>query len=514
MKILIAFFILTIFLTSCQKKENQMTPQILRLNFQEGDVPSLNPRALMSHIRGHMLGKALFESLTYINENEEAVLAGAKKVEISDCKTQYLFTLRPHHWSSGKPVTAYQYEEAWKKAIDPASSCMRADFFYVIKNARDAKKGKLPLEAVGVKALDENQLLIELEYPAPYFLHLISQPFFAPVIGEDEPLQFNGPFMVDAWIKDKSIVLKSNPFFWDHKNDTIQRIEISMVTDPSSILGMYERNEIDWIGDPFSKISNETLYDFMKKGMVEANPSARFFWIYLNTQHLPLSSKYIREALHLSLNRNEICEHVLIGDRPLYTPLPDAYTLKAELSKEDTKQAQIMFQKGLEELNITRNTFPSLTLDYFALPSIKTLAEYLKQRWESVLGIKVKLQGAEWNVFRSNLEKGIFQIGGCYGAPLIPDPIGLLERFEDIESRNFSQWFHEKYGLLLTEARKSADHNQRNDLLFAAEKILAEEIPFIPVSNQVHFFICNQKLKGFLFGKDGHLDFRKAYLEK
>lgn len=161
------FLILNCLLTNCQKK--QSSRDSLTLNFQEGDLPSLHPHALMIYLRGISVGKILYEGLTRINAQGKPELAGAESVEISPDLLRYTFKIRSNQWSDGTPVTAYQFESAWKEALSPSSNSSRSDLLYMIKNSEQAKKGEVPIDSIGVNALDANTLLVELSYPSPFF---------------------------------------------------------------------------------------------------------------------------------------------------------------------------------------------------------------------------------------------------------------------------------------------------------------------------------------------------------
>jgi oligopeptide transport system substrate-binding protein len=152
------FFILMLFsMFACQNSNSTGSHHLLRLNFLNGDPPCLHPHFFAGHTRCECLGKLLFECLTRSNAKGEILLAGAEDVHISSDKMQYIFTLRESYWSDGPLVTAFQYENTWKEAMKPTSTCPRADLFYVIKNAQEIKKNSLPLSAAGVQALDERK---------------------------------------------------------------------------------------------------------------------------------------------------------------------------------------------------------------------------------------------------------------------------------------------------------------------------------------------------------------------
>ena len=157
------------FLSKEKGQHKEKFSQHLRVNLSEGDPTSLHPH-LAADIRSRILGKALFEGLTRLTPKGKGELAAAEKVDVNDSFTRYVFSIRPHEWSNGEPVTAYQFEKSWKQAIHPDSICARGDLFYIIKNAKKAKRNELSLENVGIQALDEKTLVVELEHPAPYFL--------------------------------------------------------------------------------------------------------------------------------------------------------------------------------------------------------------------------------------------------------------------------------------------------------------------------------------------------------
>ena len=117
-------------------------------------LPSLHPHLTTHHLRSSCLSKLLFECLTRINSEGEAELAGAESVQISSDSTTYTFTLREHKWSDGSPVTAFQYEDTWKAAVE-RSPLLKGDLLFKIKNASRIKKGILSIHALGVSALDD-----------------------------------------------------------------------------------------------------------------------------------------------------------------------------------------------------------------------------------------------------------------------------------------------------------------------------------------------------------------------
>ncbi|MFZ0566150.1 MAG: peptide ABC transporter substrate-binding protein [Chlamydiales bacterium] len=487
---------------------------MIRLNFQEGDIPALHPHLVESHLRGRFIGKALFEGLTRINAEGEAELAGAESVHISTCQTEYTFTLRDHHWSDGTPVSAFQYERAWKQAIAPASDCGRADLFYIIEGAKKGKEGTLPLDKVGIKALDNKTLHIKLNYAAPFFLKLIASPIFAPVErAEAEPAKFNGPFIIDTWKRNNLLVLRKNFHFWDHDKVSLERIEVQMVDDPFTALLMYEKRKIDWIGHPFCQLSSEMAIQLREKQWLRQHPIALALWIYLNNECPTLSSIKVRQSLSLAIDRSLIAGHIFPYSTPLYKPLPLCFSLCSNsLSDNNISQSKHLFEAGLKEIELPKELLPTLTLSYPNTAGHKQLAEYLQEIWGKVLGINISLKGTGWNVFRSYLEKGEYQLAISGMGALYADASEPLERFELTSPANFPRWRNPAYQEKLGLARKNPQ--KRACLLGEAEQLLMDEMPFIPICNFDALFAHIPQLKGYIFDHVGCLDLRWAYLER
>lgn len=510
-KILSSSILLSIlFLSSCLKTNERKVVNSLKLDFQEGDLPSLHPHDLMIYLRGISVAKTLFEGLTRIDSHGNVQLAGAQSVHVSPDKLQYTFILRDNAWTNGKPVTAYQYEGAWKEALSPISNCSRADLLYMIKNAAQAKKNEMALDSVGVKALDEKTLLVELEYPSPYFLELLSQPICLPLLDAKNKTQteFNGPFAVHSWEKNSRLQLKPNPHFWNRKNVSLAEIDIYMIQDLSTAFSLYEKEKLDWVGLPLCPLSTDLITHLKKKNELRSHPIDRAFWVFLNTKHLPLSSSSIRQALSSILDRQAITNHILVGGNPLDKPIPHA--LLDSSIQPTTLDAKTLFNQGLSELGMSLESFPPLVITYSQQANRKQLAEYLKETWTKAFGIEVQLEPQEWNVLRTNLAKGQFEISGCFEAAFYKDPLELLDRLTTLNPCNFSQWTNPVYANKVHTAMHEKNPQERIKILSEAEAILSNAMPFIPICSDQFLFTHHPDLKGYAFDYVGAIDFSYA----
>ncbi|MCH9626530.1 MAG: Oligopeptide-binding protein OppA [Chlamydiales bacterium] len=492
--------------------------QTLRINSQ-GDPASLHPHTGVDLVCRHYQ-KALFEGLTRLNPDAQPELAAAEHVEISNSKCRYTFTLRPMIWTNGKQVTAADFEKTWKQALNPNSDCLRPDLFYPIKNAQKAKKGEVSLDEVGIKAIDTRTLVVDLEHPTPYFLDLISNALFSPLYDPTEttPTVFNGPFCLAQWVHEQQLTLEKNGDYWDADTVRLNRIEASLVSDPNTAMLMYEKGEVDWAGHPFTFLPQDSIEKAEASPDFITRPIAGVFWLCLNTEQFPLHSTKIRQALSVALNREVIAKHVVLGETPSKSLIPITMPLTHEeelYSDSNDRLAQKLFNEGLQELNLTREQFPTLRYSYSDIPGQKKLAEAIQQKWEQTFGIQVELTGSEWNVFFASLGERQYQIGGLIWFSVFNDPIYTLDFFKEKAHRyNAPQWESKHYRQLLDLADGETDPVRREEHLKQAVLLILDEMPIIPLYMVHAKYLKSPKVQGLFVNELGQADFKWAYVEE
>jgi len=246
----------------CHSSSSPVRERELRINL--GQNPATLDPAKARDLNTLTLLRMLFEGLTRLSKEEKPELALAKEVSLSQDLKRYTFALKESFWSEGTPLTAYDFVYAWRRALSPAFPSDYAAQLYVIKNGRAVKEGKLLQEELGVKALDERTLQVDLERPAPYFLELLSFPIFFPLlqsrqesysrfVDHEDSLVGNGPFCLKRWKQDDSLLIEKNERYWDSKSVKLKRVFFVMV-DSETELALFEKGELDWAGSPLSSL--------------------------------------------------------------------------------------------------------------------------------------------------------------------------------------------------------------------------------------------------------------------
>jgi len=153
--------------------ELQVPSAVLRLAVAE--PLTLDPGTIGDDI-SRFIAAQLFEGLVQVDPDYNVLPAVAACWEVADRGTRYVFRLREGlRWNDGTPLTAADFEYAWKRNLALASHSSMAHLLYVIENARAFGEGEITdPDKVGVIALDDLTLEVRLEEPTAYLPHLLA----------------------------------------------------------------------------------------------------------------------------------------------------------------------------------------------------------------------------------------------------------------------------------------------------------------------------------------------------
>ena len=157
-------------------------------------------------------------------------------------------------------LTPDDFVFAFRRLMAPATGAPYANILYTLKNAEKINKGELPVEALGVRALDEHRLEITLEHPAPYFIsqltHFTAKPLHQKSIetyGSDfvrpEHMVTNGPFMLKSFTPNDRLVLIKNPTYYDAAHVALDEEIFYSLEDRSAALRRFMAGEIQSYDD-------------------------------------------------------------------------------------------------------------------------------------------------------------------------------------------------------------------------------------------------------------------------
>ena len=495
--------------------------------YLQADPISMDTRVSYER-RSIQINRELFEGLVRIGENGVPELALASSYTVSDDGRVYTFHLRPAKWSNGMPVTANDFEYAWKTTLNNSLRASAAYVLFIIKNAHKANLGECPVEDVGVRAINPSTLEVTLEHPAPYFFEFLVLTPFSPVcqaVVEKNPdwagsvfpdYVCNGPFILKDRKLKSHIMLEKNPLYSGTKPAKSDRLHFSIIEDPQTAYNMFRDGSLDWYGDSLGTISLETAYELDRSGELIKRFSSGAHWIMCNINTPHLASVKVRKAIACSINRQEICDKLLQGGEvPSYSVvLRSMSQLKEKPFDYNPVLARQLFDEGMAELGYTRETFPTVTLTHLSEPTMKVFVEAEQQQIQNALGIRVELVPVDTGTYIKLIgATSGFELLGQYWFTFYQDPMYNLQRYKYRgQSLNDTNWENPLYIASLDGADTTVDPQARNACLQRAEQILMNELPVIPVFYHTFKYAKAPRLTGEAISASGQVELR--WLEK
>ncbi|HMM23014.1 MAG TPA: peptide ABC transporter substrate-binding protein [Selenomonadales bacterium] len=507
------------------------TSQVLRVS-AGAEPETLDPRLAIGLPEMQVL-KQVFEGLCNQSSKGEIVPGAAEKWEVSPDGMKYKFTLRANaKWSNGDPVTAQDFEFAWKSALSPELASRYAEQLFPLKNGEAYNKKKVTADEVGVKALDDRTLEVTLEKPTPYFLFLTTFPTYFPVnkkvvtanekwAGDPKTLIGNGPFKLTAWAHNSKLEFAKNENYWQKDVVKLEKVEFLIVDQGTTLLNMFENNQVDLTTAPNPPASE--MPRLIKEGKLQVTPYVGHYHYVINCKRPPLDNVKVRKALALAIDRTAIIDTLVkSGEQPAmaWVPLglPDV-AAGSEFRKvggdffknNDVETARkLLAEAGYPD----GKGFPEMTLLFNTDEQHKQIAEALQEMWKKNLGITLKLQNQEWKVYLQARAKRDFDLvrRGWIGDYL--DPMTAMETMLGGNPNNNSEWQDPEYDRLVREAQKTADSQKRIQLMHDAEKVLMDDMPIIPIYFMMQKHMAKPYVKGYFLDGLGSLYLREAYIDK
>lgn len=515
--------------SSCSKPKEAVKNSHLNLNLP-GGPSTLDPRK-GSDLTSSTLQFLLFEGLTRMTPYSTVSEAFATTISISPDQKKYVFHLRKDgKWSNGDDITAYDFAQTWLDMLNPNFKAPNAHLLFPIKNAELAKRGLVSAREVGIRAVDHQTLEVYLDSPTPYFLELISFCTFFPVSQriatmndywadlDGENFVSNGPYTLASWRKGHEIVLKKNPYYWDRENVELEEIRISFVDNEMTALKLYEMDELDILGLPFTGIPSDSVPSLMDLGVIKESRLPGSTICCFNLSEFPFTNTNIRKAFAYAINRKEIVDNVLLHTGEPGLDLIPSILLpnqpKPFFQDGDAETARYFLQKGLKELGISKKELGQISLLHASTGIYPKVAQALQHQWREVLGIQVKLDGFEYKVFLDKLTRRNYQMSQCVWIAQYFDPSNFFDRFKIKDSlKNYPGYDNPQYAELLNNSLLEPDQATRFDLLRKAQEIFMDDMPLTAIYHWKNIYLQKPHVKNLQLYPSGSFHLPSILIE-
>ena len=464
------------------------------------------------------------DGLYQMDKDGEAVPALAADTQISEDGLSYTFKIRDDaKWSNGEPVTAQDFVFAWQRAVDPK---VASEYAYMlsdvgqIKNAAEIIAGKKDKSELGVTAVDDKTLKVELNVQVPYFLGLMYFPTFYPVnqkffescgdtfATSPETTLSNGAFILDSYEPAATTLhLKKNPDYYDAKRVKLTGINYQVIQDSQQALMSYQTGAVD------TTLVNGEQVDQVKDDPTFHAIAAGYLWYVVPniSKVKELSNLNVRLAMTMAINRESITTGVLKdGSIPTYTAVPIDFATGPDGSdfagdqkkfenvcKFDATAAADYWKKGLGELGVSSI---SLNMIVDADDAPQKVAQVLKEQWETTLpGLTVNLVVEPKKQRVQDMQDGNFEVALTRWGPDYADPMTYLGMWGTGNSNNYGEWSNADYDAILaacTTGDLAMDAAGRWAKLLDGEKIVMDNAVIFPLYTQSNAQMISSKVTG------------------
>ena len=467
------------------------------------------------------------DGLMQMDADGQAVSAIAESYDLSDDGLTYTFHLREDAvWSNGTPVTAADFVFAWQRAVDPS---VASEYSYMlsdigqVKNAAEIISGDMDKSELGVTAVDEHTLQVELNVPVSYFLSLMYFPTFYPVHEEffnscgdtygtsADTVLSNGAFVLDSYEPAATAFhLTKNADYYDADKVQLAGLNYQVIQDSQQALMSYQTGALD------TTLVNGEQVDQVKDDPEFQAIGAGYLWyVSPNIAGVPeLANLNIRLAMTFAIDREAITTDVLKdGSAATFTAVPMEFaagpdgsdfsadqTRFSDVCAYDTAKAAEYWAKGLEELGITEL---SLDMVVDADDAPQKVAQVLKEQWETTLpGLTVNLTVEPKKQRVQDMQDGNYQLGLTRWGPDYADPMTYLGMWITDNSNNYGLWSNAEYDAIIAECTTGdlcTDAEGRWARLYDAEQLVMNDAVIFPLYTQCNAEMMSSKVTGVEF---------------
>ncbi|WP_318003573.1 peptide ABC transporter substrate-binding protein [Faecalibacillus intestinalis] len=415
----------------------------------------------------------------------------AKSSEVSEDGLTHTYKLRDAKWSNGDAVTANDFVYAWQRIFKK-----KGNYYYMfcdgIANIAGAQELSDKIDAeqdltdedlnkLGVKAVDDKTLEITTTTRVSFFDELMSFPCFYPInekFAEKQGDKYgksadsilgNGAFVMTNWEPGSVAEFEKNDKFYAAKDVKIDKLVMKLVQEPKVAAQAFEAGETDFA------IINSDLVDKYKKDESFKNISEGFlFYVQPNLENADLANLNVRKALSLAINRKDLCENVLKdGSQAAKGFVPSGLSISPE-GKDFRDEAAT----GTDES----------PMDVFAT--------YLQNAFSSLKGLKIEMVATtKQDRIYNKQKKGDFDLSVTRWGPDYGDPTTYLTLALTDNNNNYGHWSNAEYDSIMGKVNSETDANARWQLMIDAEKILCEDLGYIPVFEKGTATLQNTKVK-------------------
>jgi oligopeptide transport system substrate-binding protein len=462
------------------------------------EPPSLDPGLATDTTSSNIILNIMDPLVRLDPKTNEALPSLAESWDVEG--TTVTFHLRNDgKWTNGDPVTAQDFVYSWKRTLSPELAADYAYQLYGVKGAAEyngcTKNCAKMADAVGVKAVDDQTLQVELTSAQPWFVQQAAHHSFLAVhqatveqFGDKwtEPANIvtNGPFKLESWEHEASITLVKNEDWRDADSVKLTRIDGKIIVDGTTRVQSFEAGEVDALDG--SGLPPDEIARLKELPEYELYPSLGNYYYGFNVKNI--SDIHQRRAMSLAIDRQSIVENVAQADqKPATGFTPPGISGFDQINPESPwLPAEGDIDQAKDELSQAQSPKTSVNLFHNDAPGHRETAVAVQSMWQE-LGIETTIKAQEWAQYLEflgpppNSAVDVYRLGWIYD---FPDAINGLELWTCDSGNNNTNFCNEEFDGLVDQARNTPDDAERFGIYNQLEEILFGddgELPLTPI---------------------------------
>ena len=437
----------------------------------------------------------------------------------------WTFHLRDAVWSDDVPVTADDFVFSLRRLLDPKTASEYASLLYFVRNAQPVNEGKLPLTALGVRAIDPHTLEIKLEHPAPYILEVAKHQTMMPVPkhvvekwgdawSRPEHYVSNGPFVLASWKLGDRVRVVRNPRFYDAKSVCLDEVSYYPTADAISAERRVRRGELDLNTD----IQSNRIA-FLRRP--DEMPDYVHVHTYLGTSYLSFNTKdvkafrdrRVRLALDMAVDREFIANKLLRGGQlPAYTFVPPGTANYVAAAPPLWASWPLAKRQAVARVLLARAGFGpghplKVEIKHRNTPDPSLFTPAIQADWKAI-GVEASLAQEETQIAYQDYRIRDFQVADASWIADYNDAMSFLYLMQsDTGAQNYGDYKNPAYDTLLAAADHEPEAGKRAQILSRAERIILDDAAVVPIYFYVTKNLVNPRVTGFV---DNAVDWHRA----
>lgn len=477
------------------------------------------------------------EGLYWEDETNEIEPALAEELpEISEDGLTYTIKMREDaQWENGDSITADDFVFAVQRLVDPD---VGASFSYLaesIENANEIIAGEMAVEDLGVTALDDYTVEIQLVQPTPYLLNILA---FSPMYpqnrgyveeqGSDygttsETVLSSGPYTIEGWdAAAQTWTFEKNDNYYNADEIAIDTINVQVIKEVTTNVNLYEAGEVD-----NAILQGELARQYAEHPDLVQTEIAGTMYIYFNYENEYFQNENLRAAINHAVNSDELAGSVLgDGSQPLVSFVPRNFIFDPETETDfvddlditgqfDEDLATAYWEEAQAELGVDEIQLNLLASD---TESVRTVTEYIQGQIQSTLpGVSVSLQNVPTKNRIEQSRSGDFDLLVAGWVADYADGLNFLQVLQSESNYNYGRYSNEAYDVeyAAAETEYAGNPEERYQSMLDGHGILTEDTAFVPLYQNVSTQLRNPRVKGLTLRPVGNeFDFRTAYIEE